>query len=227
MKYLLDYGHGGNDPGAIGVDNIKEKDLVLEIGKRVKYHLERHQQTVIESRAADTTVSLSERSNKANKNNVDLSISIHCNAFSDSAAQGIEIYHYKGSKRGIELATSILNAITKAKLYTKNRGLKDANLHMTREVKATAVLIELGFITNASDKKLIVENKENFAIAITKGILAFWGMEYINESTIGQVAADTSKETIYRVQVGAYKNKANAIKLVEELKSKGYDAIIK
>ena len=75
---------------------------------------------------------------------------------------------------------------------------------MTREVKATAVLIELGFITNATDKKLIVENKENFAIAITKGILAFWGMEYINESTIGQVAADTSKETIYRVQVGAY-----------------------
>ena len=43
MKYLLDYGHGGNDPGAIGIDNIKEKDLVLEIGKRVKYHLERHQ----------------------------------------------------------------------------------------------------------------------------------------------------------------------------------------
>ena len=41
MKYLLDYGHGGNDPGAIGIDNLKEKDIVREIGKRVKYHLER------------------------------------------------------------------------------------------------------------------------------------------------------------------------------------------
>ena len=80
MKYLLDYGHGGNDPGAIGIDGVKEKDIVLEIGKRVKYHLERHGQIVIESRDSDKTVSLSERSNKANVNKVDLCISIHCNA---------------------------------------------------------------------------------------------------------------------------------------------------
>ena len=225
MKYLLDYGHGGNDPGAIGIDNIKEKDLVLEIGKRVKYHLERHQQTVIESRAADTTVSLSERSNKANKNNVDLCISIHCNAFSQSTAQGFEIYHYEGSTRGKQLANCILDNIKKAKLYTKNRGLKTNTLHMTRETYMPSVLIELGFITNASDKKLIVENKENFAIAITKGILEYWGIQY-NENRDQQVPTVTN-EKIYRVQVGAYKNKENAMKLVEELKSKGYDAIIK
>ena len=72
MKYLLDYGHGGNDPGAIGIDNLKEKDIVREIGKRVKHHLERHQQTVLESRPNDETVSLTERSNKANNNNVNL-----------------------------------------------------------------------------------------------------------------------------------------------------------
>lgn len=229
MKYLLDYGHGGNDPGAIGIDNIKEKDLVLEIGKRVKYHLERHQQTVIESRAADTTVSLSERSNKANSNNVDVCISIHCNAFSDPTAQGVEIFHYQNSNRGIQLATSILNAIIKDKLYTKNRGLKDDNLHMTREVTAPSVLIELGFITNAADKKLIVDNKEKFAIAITKGILSYYGMQYKSESTIGQTTAstNTSSDTIYRVQVGAYTNKANAEKMVQELKEKGYSAIIK
>ena len=111
MKYLLDYGHGGNDPGAIGIDNLKEKDIVKEIGKRVKYHLERHQQTVIESRPNDETVSLTERSNKANTNNVDLCISIHCNAFSVSSAQGVEIFYYQGSTRGQQLANSILKEI--------------------------------------------------------------------------------------------------------------------
>lgn len=224
MKYLLDYGHGGNDPGAIGVDGVKEKDLVLEIGKRVKYHLERHKQIVIESRDSDQTVSLTERSNKANKNNVDLCISIHCNAFTQSTAQGFEIYHYDGSTRGKQLAKCILDSIKKDKLYTKNRGLKTNNLHMTREVIAPSVLIELGFITNASDKKLIVENKENFAIAIAKGILEYWGIQYKNSEP--QIPTVSNKDKIYRVQVGAYKYEENAIKLAEELKAKGYNTII-
>ena len=224
MKFLLDYGHGGNDPGAIGIDGVKEKDIVLEVGKRVKYHLERHQQIVIESRDSDKTVSLTERSNKANVNKVDLCISIHCNAFTQTTAQGFEIYHYDGSTRGQQLAKCILDNIKKAKLYTKNRGLKTNNLHMTREVIAPSVLIELGFITNAFDKKLIVENRENFAIAITKGILEYWGIQYKNSDP--QIPPVSNNEKKYRVQIGAYKSKENAMKLVNELKSKGYTAII-
>ena len=216
MKYLLDYGHGGNDPGAIGIDNLKEKDIVREIGKRVKYHLERHNQTVIESRPNDETVSLRERSNKANNNNVDLCISIHCNAFSDSSAQGVEIFYYQGSTRGQQLANSILKEITKAKLYTKNRGLKTNNLHITRETKMPSVLIELGFITNVNDKNLIINNKEKFAVAITKGILNYYGITYETETN----------DKLYRVQIGAFKEKANAEKLSNELKQKGYNTII-
>ena len=221
MKYLLDYGHGGNDPGAIGIDNLKEKDIVREIGKRVKYHLERHQQTVLESRSNDETVSLTERSNKANRNNVDLCISIHCNAFSDSSAQGVEIFYFQGSTRGQQLAKSILNEITKAKLYTKNRGLKTNNLHMTRETSMPSVLVELGFITNVTDKNLIINNKENFAIAITKGILSYYGITYKAETT-----QTTTTDKLYRVQVGAFSVKANAEKLANELKQKGYSTII-
>ena len=220
MKYFLDYGHGGNDPGAIGIDGVKEKDIVLEIGKRVKYHLERHQQTVIESRPNDETVSLTERSNKANTNKVDLGISIHCNAFSNSSVQGVEIFYFQKSTRGKQLANSILNEITKAKLYTKNRGLKTDNLHMTRETKMPSVLIELGFITNVTDKNLIINNKENFAIAITKGILSYYGMTYRAETT------QTTNKKLYRVQVGAFSEKSNAEKIANELKQKGYNTYI-
>ena len=221
MKYLLDYGHGGNDSGAIGIDGVKEKDIVKEIGKRVKYHLERHNQTVFESRPNDETVSLRERSNKANNNNVDLCISIHCNAFSDRSAQGVEIFYYQGSTRGQQLANSILKEITKAKLYTKNRGLKTNNLHITRETIMPSVLIELGFITNVTDKNLIINNKENFAIAITKGILSYYGITYEVETS-----QTTTTKKLYRVQVGAFSEKANAEKLANELKQKGYDAFI-
>lgn len=220
MKYLLDYGHGGIDPGAIGIDNLKEKDIVREIGKRVKYHLERHQQTVIESRSNDETVSLTERSNKANSNNVDLCISIHCNDFPDSSVQGVEIYYYKTSTRGQQLANNVLNEIIRAKLYTKNRGLKTDSLHMTRETKMPCILVELGFISNVTDKDLIVNNKENFAIAIVKGILNYFGISYKSETT------QTISDKLYRVQVGAFKEKTNAEKLANELKQKGYNTFI-
>lgn len=220
MKILLDYGHGGSDPGAIGVDNLKEKDIVKEIGKRVKYHLERHQQTVIESRLNDETVSLTERSNKANSNNVDLCVSIHANYFTNSSAQGVEIYYYKTSARGQQLANSVLNEIIKAKLYTKNRGLKTDNLHMTRETKMPSILVELGFISNVTDKDLIVNNKENFAIAIAKGILNYFDIIYKTETT------QTISDKLYRVQVGAFSVKSNAEKLALELKEKGYDVCI-
>ena len=84
-----------------------------------------------------------------------------------------------------------------------------------------SVLIELGFITNVTDKNLIVNNKENFAIAITRGILYYYGMSYKAETN-----QTTTTGRLYRVQVGAFSVKANAEKLVNELKQKGYNTII-
>jgi len=219
-KIFLDYGHGGNDPGAIS-GQYKEKDFTLSIGKRVKYHLERHNFSVIESREGDTNPTLKERSNKANANNVDISVSIHVNAYSDINAQGIEIYHYLGSNRGEKLARSVLNSIISSKLYTKNRGLKTNSLHMTREVIAPAILIEMGFITNTEDRNILINKSEEMAKAITKGILNFYEMKYKNDNQ-----SNTSNDKLYRVQVGAFRERSNAEKLANELKARGYDVII-
>ena len=92
---------------------------------------------------------------------------------------------------------------------------------MTRETKMPSVLIELGFITNVTDKNLIINNKENFAIAITKGILNYYGMTYNAETT-----QTTTNDKLYRVQVGAFSEKSNAEKLANELKQKGYNTYI-
>ena len=219
-KIFLDYGHGGNDPGAI-CDGYLEKDFNLKIGKRIKYHLERHNFSVIESREGDTNPSLRERSNKANANKVDISVSIHVNAYTDSNAQGFEIFHYLGSNRGKQLATCVQKSVISAKLYTKNRGLKTNSLHMTREVIAPAILVEMGFITNKADRDILINKSEEMAIAITKGILAYYETNYVKEKEV----QDTG-DKIYRVQVGAYKVKANAEKIANELKTRGYDVFI-
>jgi N-acetylmuramoyl-L-alanine amidase len=218
-KVFLDYGHGGNDPGAI-CDGYLEKDFNLKIGKRIKYHLERHNFVVVESREGDTNPTLRERSNKANANKVDISVSIHVNAYTDSNAQGFETFHHLGSNRGKQLATCVQKSVIAAKLYTKNRGLKTNSLHMTREVIAPAILVEMGFITNKADRDIIINKSEEMAIAITKGILSYYETDYIKEKE------QTTGDKIYRVQVGAYKVKANAEKLANELKSKGYSTYI-
>ena len=218
-KIFLDYGHGGNDPGAI-CDGYLEKDFNLKIGKRIKYHLERHKFVVVESREGDTNPTLRERSNKANTNKVDISVSIHVNAYTDSNAQGFEIFHYSGSNRGKQLATCVQKSVISAKLYTKNRGLKTNSLHMTREVIAPAILVEMGFITNKADRDIIINKSEEMAIAITKGILSYYETDYIKEKE------QTTGDKLYRVQVGAFRERTNAEKLANELKSKGYSTYI-
>jgi N-acetylmuramoyl-L-alanine amidase len=219
-KVFLDYGHGGNDPGAIS-GSYKEKDITLSIGKRVKYHLERHNFQVVESRSDDSNPSLESRSNKANANNVDVAVSLHCNAFSVNSAQGVEIYTYGQGNRVIGLAKAILNQIIKDKLYTKNRGVKQANFHMVREIKTASVLLEMAFISNADDRNILINKQEEMAIAITKGILSFYEMSYKSDSQ-----SNATSDKLYRVQVGAFKERANAEKLANELKSKGYSTYI-
>lgn len=219
-KIFLDYGHGGNDVGAIS-QGYKEKDFNFVIGKKVKYHLERHKFSVLESREGDTNPSLTERSNKANENNVDLSISIHCNSFSDTSAQGIEIYTFGLGNREVGLAKAILNQMIKDKLYTKNRGVKQGNLHMVREIKTASVLLEIGFISNEQDRNILINKQEEIAISITKGVLNFYDMIYHNDTL-----QNNTTDKLYKVQVGAFKEKTNAEKLANELKMKGYSTYI-
>lgn len=219
-KIFLDYGHGGNDPGAV-IGPYKEKDFTLSIGQRVKYHLERHGLNVIESRSSDVNPSLSERSRKANSNNVDLSISIHCNSFGSSTAQGVETYTYGTGTREIQLAKCVHNAIIKDKIYTINRGIKQGDLHMVREITTAAILVEMAFISNPQDRTLLIDKGEQFAIAICKGVLNYYEMQYKNETV------DPGEQKYYRVQVGAFTEKKNADGLAADLRTKGYAAVIK
>jgi N-acetylmuramoyl-L-alanine amidase len=222
IKVWLDAGHGGKDPGALG-NNLKEKDINLAVTKEVNRILEKHGVTVGTTRTSDTFMELSDRSKKANDFKADILVSIHCNAFEDPSAQGVEVYHYPGSTKGKKLAQYIHDEVIKAKLYTKDRGVKSANFHMLRVPTMPCALIEMAFITNKQDAELLKNKQKEFALAIAKGILSYLGIKYVEPKK------EKSKQgtgIIYRVQVGAYREKKNAENMVKKLKDKGFEAII-
>ncbi|MCF0163179.1 MAG: N-acetylmuramoyl-L-alanine amidase [Fusobacterium necrophorum] len=216
-KVLLDYGHGGTDPGAV-YNGLKEKDINFKIGQRVKSHLERHGVEVIESRYGDTNPPLTERSNKANVNNVIASISFHCNASESHQAKGMETYTYGRGINEIKLANCVHYEIIRAGLYNIDRGIKQANLHMVREPAMAAILIELGFIDNIEDANLLKNKSEEFSLEIAKGILKYLNIPFIEEGK--------NTDIFYRVIVGSYKDKNNAELQQKKLKEVGFDSFL-
>lgn len=220
MKFFVDYGHGGSDSGAVS-HGIYEKNVNRLIGERVKYHLERHNQKVLLTRLQDEYVSLDERVAKIEQAKCDLGVSIHCNSFSDDSVRGLETYTWGDGKKEKLLATKIHNEILKAKLYKKNRGLKEEKFRILSP-SIPCCLVEVGFISNVADRLLILENIEQFAVAITKGLLSYYDMQYYADKS----NSIPLNQVLFKVQVGAYKDENNAKKMVERLKELGFNSII-
>ncbi|MCQ4699072.1 N-acetylmuramoyl-L-alanine amidase [Paeniclostridium sordellii] len=170
---MTDAGHGGYDSGAPGLHGCLEKDIVLEVSNKINDYLKTQDIKNINTRTTDVFVSLNERSNKANNLGVNSFVSIHCNSSDNPKAHGLEIFCYKFKYR--HLADCILQELKNENLYTQLRegGVKEGNLHVVRETNMPACLVELGFITNEEDYRLIMNNKDRFAKAIAKGICKF------------------------------------------------------
>lgn len=123
------------------------------------------------TRSTDKTVQLADRPPIANKIDADIFVSIHTNSVESTAARGVETYSHTNSSEGAVLAKSIHDEVVKDKsLYTLNRGVKKANFLVLRETKMPAALIELGFIKNAENVKILLNKQDEFGIAIAKGI---------------------------------------------------------
>jgi len=187
---VLDPGHGGLDSGAVGINGIQEKDVVLDIANEiVKWNrtLFENRFEIYLTRYSDTLISLSDRGHLAKNLNADVFISIHCNA-SNRAAKGIEVYvnstvsapvnnHHASA---MALSEAILNQCHK-KLGFKKRGAKTANFQVLRENSAyyPSILIETGFVTNADEADYFSkdENRKALALGILMGIINYLNIE--------------------------------------------------
>lgn len=222
-KVFIGVGHGGSDSGAVG-NGLKEEDLNLAISLACNEVLQRHGVNTLMSRTKDENDTLNDEIKECNKFKPDIAIDIHNNA---GGGDGVEAYyHYKGGASKT-LADNVLAEIVK--IGQNSRGAKTRRNALgkdyygfIRETSAPAVIVECAFIDNKKDIAIIDTAAEQKAmgIAIAKGILKTLGIAYVEEKK-----TETSGK-IYRVQVGAFKERANAEGMQKRLIANGYDAII-
>lgn len=171
---VIDPGHGGTDPGAVYYGR-NEKDDNLRLGLAVAERLRNLGYNVVMTRDSDKNVSLGERSNISNNANADLFVSLHRNASTNPNYNGLETYVYLSpSAASLAAAQNINSRIANAGVQT-NHGVKYADFAVLRNTKAPAVLVELGFISNAYDNTLFDTRFDAYADAIVNGIVASVG----------------------------------------------------
>ncbi|WP_342551645.1 N-acetylmuramoyl-L-alanine amidase family protein [Paenibacillus sp. FSL R7-0652] len=164
---VIDAGHGNQDPGAIGVTGKREKDFNLAMALKVDALLKKESKIdVVLTRSDDTFLALKERVKVAQNINADIFVSIHANS-GPVAASGVETYYSRSVSK--ELA-NIMHKYLVQSSGLKDRGVKMASLHVTRETTMPAVLLEGGFLSNKSDEAILFT--ENFQNNVAKGIVA-------------------------------------------------------
>lgn len=221
MRIGIDMGHtlSGEGTGSQGC-GYKEQNLTRELGKIVIEMLKKEGHTIYDctvDKSSNNAQQLIDRVNKANKQPLDLFVSIHFNACvndvkGDGRTTGTEVLLHSMSSKAKPYAERIVKKI--ANVGLKNRGVKTHNAYVLKHTKAPALLIETCFIDDRDDMNVYLKSPRKVAKAIVEGIL---------DKTITDVV-ETPKSGFYRVLVGSYKDKNNAIKRQEELKSKGIEA---
>ena len=180
---VIDAGHGGSDKGAVGPNRLTEKEVTLAVALKTERLLKDAGAEVIMTRRTDIDVAapgvpdsteLRARVNKA-PSNAEIFISIHCNAFTNPKSNGMETFYYNGSSQSKRLAT-LLNEELLNYGGLNNRGVKSANFYVIKYSNCPASLIELAFITNYEEERLLAseEYQDRLAQAITVAIDRFF-----------------------------------------------------
>jgi|GEM_PF-851883 len=192
---VIDPGHGGMDTGATDRHGILEKEIVLDIARRVRSKLEACGIDVRLTRSKDQELQLQERIDLARKFTADILVSVHLNSASNGDARGVETYALPGegfpstsSTRGAysrcvgnhhDAANTLLAYyVHRGVLFqtgAQDRGLKRARFELLRDAPCPAALIECGFVSNRTEAALLMDSAYRDAIAegITRGILTF------------------------------------------------------
>jgi len=173
---VVDPGHGGQDPGAIGIGGLREKDVILPIALEVARLLERQGVNAVLTRADDRFVDLAPRVALAEAARATLFVSIHANAISLSRpdVNGLETYYAPGSSSGARLAQTIHSSILRT-VRVRDRGVRQARFYVLRKTSMPATLVEVGFVTGREDAANLrsVIYRGQLAQAIAEGILRY------------------------------------------------------
>ncbi|MCL1790164.1 MAG: N-acetylmuramoyl-L-alanine amidase [Peptococcaceae bacterium] len=182
---VIDAGHGGIDPGAIGVTGVKEKDINLSVALKVKEFLQLSGVTVVMIREDDRDFGTSTRASRNKSEDLayrtkvvadaqaDVILSIHGNSFTDSRQQGAQVFHYKGSQEGAEFAQLLQDRLNEVTAHP--RIIRSDNFYMLRNTHGTALTVEIGFLSCPEEEKKLVDPdyQSRLALAIALGVTSY------------------------------------------------------
>lgn len=212
----IDAGHegvgNGLDCGAVG-NGYYEANITLAVAKKLRDKLLQYNGVqVVMTRDVHMVQSLGTKTSILNKHNCAHVLSIHVNA---GGGTGAELWVYKKGSACETIGTHVLNSYI-AKTGLRNRGIKEGNLHMVRETKDPAGLIELFFIDTIADVNKMASQIDLMAQGLCDG--------YVKAFNLTKKAAPSSPNLstgTYRVVCGSFKERANADRKLAELKGKG------
>ncbi|MDR1699702.1 MAG: N-acetylmuramoyl-L-alanine amidase [Lachnoclostridium sp.] len=170
---VIDSGHGGMDPGKVGVLGATEKEINLKIGLKVKDKLEKKKYQVVMTRTTDIKMGLKERVDLIEEQIPEIAVSIHQNSFTQSNVKGAQVFYYTGSEKG-KKAAELMQESIKAAIGDGNTRLAKANkdYYMLRNTSVPFTIVECGFLSNSEEEQLLIADdyQERMAEAIVIGI---------------------------------------------------------
>lgn len=176
---IIDSGHGGNDPGKIGINSALEKDINLQIAQKVQNLLEEQGIKVVMTREDESSLreskaeDLKARVDLINQTKPALVVSIHQNSYSDENIHGAQVFYYTHSKDGENAANILQEALRKIEPENHRQAKANDTYYVLKKTEVPVVIVECGFLSNQKEaEKLCSEDYQNqVAQAIVDGIL--------------------------------------------------------
>ncbi|WP_216902768.1 N-acetylmuramoyl-L-alanine amidase [Synechococcus sp. CCY 9618] len=176
FRVVIDPGHGGPDPGAVGIGGLRETDIVLDVGLQVAQLLQARGVQVLMTRTSEVDVDLPPRVSLANNSNADVFVSIHANALSMARpdVNGVETFYFQAGN-SLRLAQAIQSQIMAVSPGTPDRGARPGRFFVIRRTVMPAALAEMGFVTGRIDAPRLADPnfRRRLALAISAGILNY------------------------------------------------------
>ena len=186
----IDAGHGGGDPGAIGVTGTAEKEINLILAKKMKILLEEKGAMVVMTRTDDSVYSdikkeeLDHRAALVQKKDAELFLSIQCNAVPNPSLHGAQTFYNPGSENGEILAKCIQNRFVKTLKNTDREALTLSSAYIMSKLEIPAIMVEVGFLSNTEEEALLNDDayREKIVAAIYGGIVDYYEKKDSEES---------------------------------------------
>ena len=186
---VIDAGHGGHDPGKVGVNDALEKDINLQIAQKVKKHLEKNGIQVIMTREDDVMEDdvmedtkledMKKRVALINEIKPAITVSIHQNSYSDASVKGAQVFYYAGSEVSKGAASLMQEEMRKVDTENTRQIKSNSDFYMLKKTEVPTIIVECGFLSNPGEAEKLTseEYQEEMAQAICNGIMVWLGQE--------------------------------------------------